>query len=140
MRKTVLVLAAAATALALAAPSSAGIFVQRTDEARAGEAAVVTFNITRTTTAFALGVWGSPEGARPVTVTYSVDCLNPLNDRAQTFQLVAGRFLADAAFLWIGNRSVGTPWHGWDTCNLSAIVSQTAATDHSLIAWIVSHD
>lgn len=93
------------------------------------------------TTALAIGVWSSLEVAAPVNVNYNVTCAHPGNNRAGSFNLLAGRFVSDAAYIWVGSPAIAGPWLGWDSCETTIVVSQAGngLVDHSIQAWVASH-
>lgn len=144
MKKLIALLATIA-ALATAGAAGAGIVDQDTTTVGDNDTATVTLTAAAElspTTAFAIGVWGSLEVAAPVTGSYQINCANPINDRSGPISLTAGRFFSDAAYLWVGNPGVAGPWFGWDVCSASVTLSQAGngLGDHSLVAWLASHN
>jgi len=106
------------------------------------DTATVTMTITpHLTTAFAIGVWGSNEVAAPVQINYHVTCEHPGNNRSGSIQLLAGRFVSDAAYIWVGSPTIAGPFYGWDTCGATVTVIQpgNGLADHSIVGWLASH-
>lgn len=139
--KKVLALLATLGALTFASVAGAGIVDEATSTAGTDETAVVTLTSqAHLTTAFAVGVWSSAEVAGPVHVNYAVNCGNPGNDKSGSFDLLAGRFVSDAAYIWIGSPNIAAPWYGWDHCVATVTLSQFASSnDIALVGWLASH-
>lgn len=141
--KRVILLLAILAAFLTAGVASAGIVDQEETTVGNNDVASVTLSASpHLTTAFAVGVWSSLEVAAPVHVTYAVVCDQPGNDRAGSFDLLAGRFVSDAAYIWIGSPAIAAPWYGWSHCQATVTLSQpgNGLEDHSLVAWLASHN
>ncbi len=140
MRKLVAVLATVG-ALALAGVAAGGVVDEQTSSVGNGQTAVVQLHSTvGPTTAYAVGVWSSAEVASPVHVNYSVICSTPGNSKSGSFNLLAGRFVSDAAYIWIGSPNIADPWYGWSTCVATVTLTQTAGdNDLALVGWLNSH-
>lgn len=143
MRKLVAVLATVG-ALALAGVAAGGVVDQQETTVGDNDAATVTLTtpVLNTTTAFAVGVWSSSPALRPVLVQYTIRCVNPENSRTGGLTMYAGHGEADAQLIWAAAKSVAGPWYGWDSCLASVTLTQLGGfgQDHSLVAWLVSHD
>jgi hypothetical protein len=138
--KRILALLALVASLAVVGAASGQIVDEETSSVGDGQTASVTLLDVSRTTAFAVGVWSSLEVAAPVTGEYSVTCANPANNRSGPISLIAGRFVSDAQYIWVGSPAVASPWYGWDTCSVAVTLRQGGAEDHSLIAWLASHN
>ena len=138
--KKVLALLTLIASLAVVGAAQGLTVTEGTDSVGNGDIASVTLNDVSRTTAFAIGVWSSVEVAAPVQVQYDVICANPANNRSNTITLLAGRFVSDEAYIAIMSPQVANPWYGWDLCTATVTFRQAAATDHSLIGWLASHD
>lgn len=139
MRKTILLLATI-TAFTLTNVATAGIVDQAQNTAGTGETATITLHNASTTTAYAVGVWSSTETPTPVHVTYAITCAHPANNKYGSFDLLAGRYTSDAAYLWAGSPNIAGPWLGWDSCDATVGLTQTAGgNDFTLIGWLASH-
>jgi hypothetical protein len=140
VRKTIVTLAAAVGLLAAATGASAAVLVeQATIYGGSTPGHTIQLDGTRTTTAYAFGVWTSHLTPLPITYTANIDCVHNANDRVVSGVLSAGRFVSDAAYLWFGSPAVAGPWRGWDTCSIALLVSAPLENDDSMIAWLVSH-
>lgn len=140
MRKTIVTLAAALGLLAATTGASAAVLVQQaTIYGATTPGRTIQLGGTRTTTAYAFGVWTSNPSPLPVTYTANIDCAHNANDRVVNGVLSAGQFVSQAAYLWFGSPLVAGPWRGWDTCSIALLVSAPLDPDDSMIAWLVSH-
>ena len=140
MRKTLVTLAAVLGLLVVATGASAAVLVQQKTIAGGTSGNTIQLTGTRTTTAYAFGVWTSNLNPLPVTYQANIDCVHNANDRFESGVLAAGRFVSGAAWLWTGSPLVAGPWRGWDTCSISVLVSSPLDNDDSMIAWLVSHE
>jgi hypothetical protein len=140
VRKTLVTLAAGLGLLVAATGASAAVLVdQDTIGGQSGN--TIQLTATRTTTAYAFGVWNSHLTPIPVTYSANIDCAHNANDRfVPPTTVPAGRTLSPAAFLWFGSRAIAGPWFGWDTCSISVLISAPLDNDDSMIAWLVSHE
>lgn len=138
--KRAIALLATVGALTFATVATADIVDEGTSSVGNNQTATVTLQDVSRTTAFAVGVWSSAEIAAPVHVTYNVVCSTPGNNASGSFNLLAGRFVSDAAYIWIGSPAIADPWFGWSTCNATVTLTQTAGdSDVALVGWLASH-
>lgn len=140
MRKTIVTLAAALGLLVAATGASAAVVVQQKTIAGGTSGNTIQLTATRTTTAYAFGVWTSHLTPLPVTYSANIDCRHNANDRFVSGAVGAGRFDDGAAFLWFGSRAIAGPWFGWDTCSISVLITAPLSNDDSMIAWLASHE
>lgn len=146
MRKTIATLVAAlgllvaATGASAAIPVDTGLIYGKTTPSHSFQLAA-----TRTTTAYAIGVWTSSWTSittkLPITYSGYVDCIHNANDHSFGGTLFANRYVSDATYLWFGSRATAGPWFGWDTCSIAVnFYAQNLGNDDSLYAWLVSHE
>ena len=138
--KRVLTLVSLIAALAVSGTAMGGIVDEETASVGTGDIASVTVLDVGRTTAFAVGVWSSLEVAAPVQVQYSTTCEHPANNSSGLLTLLAGRFVSDSAYVWVGSKAIAGPWYGWDVCSTVVTLRQPGDTDHTLVAWLNSHN
>lgn len=137
----VITLLAILAAFTLATVGNAGIVGEAQSTAGTGETATITLHNASQTTAYAVGVWSSTETPTPVHITYTIACTHPANNKYGSFDLLAGRYVSDAAYLWAGSPNIAGPFYGWDTCDATVGLTQTAGgNDFTLIGWLNSHN
>jgi hypothetical protein len=135
---TYLVLAAVTAVLIIASAAKA----QVVDEG-GGEGNTPAFHLAAldTTTAFAVGGWSYSPVA--IVVDFNVDCVQPVNDLFGRVVLTSG----ESVVVWTGNRTVGSPFLGWDFCRFDAYFNADFGHDgdgglvtSAISGWLVSHN
>lgn len=140
--RRIIALLAILGAFTLASIATAGIVAEGQGIADSGDTALVTLNSgVAPITAYAIGVWSSREVAAPVQVNYHVVCEHAANDRHGNLTLLAGRYVSDAAYIFVASPTIAGPFYGWDTCVVTVTLTQTASADNdiALIGWLASH-
>lgn len=136
MKIKAIILAAVIAALLTAGIASAQVV---REGGASGQTPEFSLAATDTTTAFSVGAWTfSPA---PVVVKWFTDCGFPQNDRAGEVVLASG----ESARVFTASRAVGAPWHGWDTCSVTAFYAVDFGTnqdgspvDSTVTGWLVS--